>query len=515
MPPPIKHLLIIAAVLLVVGLVYMRIPGTYFCGYDDFLEVHRAAFEDTADPKRVFTTTHFESYKYRPLNRALNLVTYWSGHGDASFFRTRNVLFHLLNIVLVYALAWVLFRRWLTSFTAALLFGLHPLANQAVVGSVMTNTAAHACLLFSLLCFLFSLKKGWGRFVWLPLALIVGWIGVLTYEAAIVVYPMMFAYLVVHYLLTRERLVNWSYVLALTIGSVVCIVAYFAIRAQFVPYSARQAVPGLRTIVKSTAMYTVSLLLPIDWVMANEWFGTPLPSQIGRDTLGPLWLGLAFCAVIIAAVVAWFLLRRFVKQLPMAARSNVLFLLVCVAGVISPLLIFTDKPSETYMYLPVAFAALFVGMFLETVFGQSKSGGRGFFVAVGLLAVLFGCATWVRNNRVKRCGDTAQQIVSSLRQNKLKDGIWFLWLAADPKDPRPVRYGMYGWSNVYTLGETGVQPAAQLVNKNKGLVATVVEPAFFDNHCTNSHDICLWVYKDGVVDQVAKPIVKGTSQTIQ
>src|SRR5512132_3756206 len=84
----LRHLLILSVILLLVGLVYLRIPGTYFCGYDDFLEVHRAAFEDTQQPSRVFTTTHFESYKYRPLNRGLNLITYWIGNGSASFFRT-------------------------------------------------------------------------------------------------------------------------------------------------------------------------------------------------------------------------------------------------------------------------------------------------------------------------------------------------------------------------------------------------------------------------------------------
>src|ERR1041384_5502279 len=96
-----KHILILAAVLAATSFVYAKLPTAYFCAYDDFLEVHRAAFEDTQDPKRVFTTTHFTSYKYRPLNRGLNLLTYWAGSGSATEFRTRNVICHLLNVLLI------------------------------------------------------------------------------------------------------------------------------------------------------------------------------------------------------------------------------------------------------------------------------------------------------------------------------------------------------------------------------------------------------------------------------
>ncbi|MCM3902353.1 MAG: hypothetical protein ND866_11655, partial [Pyrinomonadaceae bacterium] len=155
-----KHVTILAALLMATGLTYWRLPSAYFCAYDDFVEVHRAAFEDTRDPARVFTTTHFSSYKYRPLNRGINLLTYWAGTGQPSYFRTRNLVSHLLNVVLVYLIAWLLFRSVSISSVAALLFGLHPLANQAVAGAVMTNTAAHSMFLIALAAFLLSLKPG-------------------------------------------------------------------------------------------------------------------------------------------------------------------------------------------------------------------------------------------------------------------------------------------------------------------------------------------------------------------
>src|SRR6185369_10041522 len=191
-----KHILILAVVLAATSFVYAKLPTAYFCAYDDFLEVHRAAFEDTKEPAHVFTTTHFESYKYRPLNRGLNLLTYWFRDGEASNFRTRNVLFHLLNVILIYALAWLLFHKRLVAGTAALLFGGHPLAHHAVVGAVMTNSAAHSLLLLSLVLFIVSTRKQTLiRYLLLVLALLCGWLSLVTYEAAIVAYPLLFAYL--------------------------------------------------------------------------------------------------------------------------------------------------------------------------------------------------------------------------------------------------------------------------------------------------------------------------------
>ena len=60
-------------------LLYARVTGAFFCSYDDFYEVHRAAFEDARDPARIFTTAHFGSQRYRPLNRASNDLTYRLG----------------------------------------------------------------------------------------------------------------------------------------------------------------------------------------------------------------------------------------------------------------------------------------------------------------------------------------------------------------------------------------------------------------------------------------------------
>jgi hypothetical protein len=43
---PFRHCLIVLAVLTVTAVLYYNVTNGYFCSYDDFIVVHRAAFVD-------------------------------------------------------------------------------------------------------------------------------------------------------------------------------------------------------------------------------------------------------------------------------------------------------------------------------------------------------------------------------------------------------------------------------------------------------------------------------------
>jgi hypothetical protein len=508
MHPIAKHVLAIFAIVVFVSLLYSRIPGTYFCGYDDFIEIHRAAFEDTRNPERAFTTTHFDSYKYRPLNRILTVLTYWAGDGKASFFRTRNVLWHLLNIVLVYAIGWLLFGRFFVCGAAALLFGVHPLVNQPVVAASYTITIAHAGFLFSLFCFLFSVRRKPGSLVWLCLALLSAWLGIWTYESSVSAFPLVFAYLLIQFAFTRERLVNRRFLLVLTVGTVLLVASFFGMRLLFVSVGARQAIPNAKTMVKAALMDSVALLSPVDAVLANEWCGAPLPSEIHLSSVGKLWWVVLLLSTCAAGLVV--LLRKpLAQRLRASDWPNLVFLLIAIIMSLLPFVVLTLKPSETYLYMSVAFAALLFSSLLETVLGAGTSRSTRsllYGVAVGILVVSFSCATWVRNNRVVRCGNTAKRIMSNLRLEKLNEGLWFVNLAAAPSEPRSRRYGLYGWRGIDTVGESALEPALQWVNNNEMLAARMVGPEFFEKGCIGSRDVCFWVHEDGRVVEVGQKL---------
>ncbi|HEY1267058.1 MAG TPA: hypothetical protein VGH16_07360, partial [Candidatus Binatia bacterium] len=104
-----RHWMYLLLIFAMTAAVYAKVTGAYFCAYDDFLEVHRAAFEDSRNVSEVFTTPHMHSLKYRPLNRLLILWTYYAGGENPLYYRVRNLAFHLANVALVYSLAYLLF----------------------------------------------------------------------------------------------------------------------------------------------------------------------------------------------------------------------------------------------------------------------------------------------------------------------------------------------------------------------------------------------------------------------
>ena len=146
--PFVKRISALFVVLLAVSLPYFQLTKAYFVGYDDFNEFRRTIFVDTRQPSKIFTTGH-SAVKYRPLNRAINYVFYYIGHGSPGIFRTRNVVFHLLNTALLFSLGILLFDSIFIAALGAALFGLNPLAHQSVAGAIWANTAAESMLLIA------------------------------------------------------------------------------------------------------------------------------------------------------------------------------------------------------------------------------------------------------------------------------------------------------------------------------------------------------------------------------
>lgn len=501
-----KHLIVLAAVSLVVIGIYARVTGAYFCAYDDFIEIHRAAFEDSQEPSRMFTTSHFNSYKYRPLNRAVTLMTYWGGDGDPMVFRIRNLSFHLVNVGLVYALGWLLFKSPLVSSVGAALFGLHPLANQTTIGAVWPNTMAHTWFLLASVLLLTSIRRK-PRTLWLIGSAVSAWLSLLMYDTAITVFGVMCVYLAAQRFITRERFVDRQLVIALGSVSGVLVASYFVLRHLFAPRDWEQVTgnaPAMGVVMKNLAMYLVALLSPVDAVFANEVLHFPLPSEIVLSGSTAILWGVATLLVGVGVVVVLWGTRR---DWPNVDWAAVVFLIAGMFLPLLPVLSFSGHPSETYLYLPVAFYGLLVSYGLATTLLVRAP--RVYVSTVLLLILVFGAATSVRNERVVECASTAHRIIRGL-QAELNGDISTVALANVPGEPASRRYGFYGFRGVDTIGHRemanrAVTSALQLLYKNESVKGEVVEAGELINRCGSrpvSGSVCLWVHWDGRVERV-------------
>jgi hypothetical protein len=509
-----QHVILLTIIIAAVTVIYANVTRAYFCAYDDFDNLHQTIFEDAYQPALILTTSHFNSYKYRPLQRLANLLTNCLADGDPTVFRVRNLSFHLVNAILVYSLGWQLFRSAGVSGASALLFGVHPLANQSVIGAIWTNTLAHAGFLLALVMFIAStrVKRFWS--MWLIGALISASLSLFTYDSEIVVFGLMVVYLLL-FVVWRRQAIRVSYIALFVTVSSILLGLYFVLRKLFVPSGWEQVtavLPSPGIIGKNIVMYSAALLNPVDLVLANEWFDTPLPSEITLNTSS--LTAIVILGMFFASSVAIYVVRRLTDD--SLARLSIdwataLLLVFGIGAPLLPTLVFSSHPSETYLYLPVAFYTLLLVYLLAKLSCQTRGlAGFAFYVPIVFLVVVFSAATWVRNQRVSECGQTVHRILHGLPDKVLRNGSWTLAFANVPGEKATRAYGFYGFRGIDTIGDSrvagadgAITRALQLVYRNKSLTGKVVTAKELSSIClakTALRNICVWVHWDGKID---------------
>jgi hypothetical protein len=498
-----KRIWVLLAVLFFVSVPYLQMTQAYFLGYDDFFFVHRS-FEDAKNPSKIFSESHSPGdAKYRPLDRGLDYVTYRLGHGSPFFYRARNLSFHLLNCALVFGLALLLFDSTLTAALAALLFGLNPMVHQVIAGDVWTNTTAASMVLIALILGLRSYYAKKHEFLWLVLAVFAAWIGIFFYEPDAAVLGMIFLYLALDSLRLRRLSKPKSWTGKLALLSAAAVGSVIVIRGLVLHGAHLPAAPPV-VIAKSAAMYAIAMVFPVDPLLANQWFGTPLVSDIRLSAaLMALAVGVSVC-------VLGFLLYAFRRSLraSMASEWFMQCLFLLGATVFSNLLqlVFADHPSETYLYLPEAFFMLFVARMLMALRGVSP---KVFGIVTILLLVSFASATWGRSRRVIHSAAISQRILSELPTSDWKQGDWHIRLASTPGYALSHGYGLYTYRGLATIATedhvSSIEYALEVRTGNELVTADVIPAEQMSQVCgvnPPAREPCFWVYPDGRVEKL-------------
>lgn len=470
-------------VLILTAVLYLGAVGSYFYGYDDFYVVHRTAFEDTKNPSAMVATTHFQSAKYRPGARLLDFAAFHLGQGSPVWFRIRNAGSHLATVGVLYWLALYLFGSTAIAAPAALLFGLHPLANQSILAASWTVTPA-AFLLLASLALLIRSRKSARPAGWLVAALTCLLFSLFVYEAGIVMVGLWLLYLV-------SSRPSKRFAISVLVGLGVALGTFFLARALVVSYQPDHG--SLGSIIRNLTFFGGALLAaPADSVLANDWLGLPLPSEIRLSEPGSLLLPAltALGSLVGIGYLIW------------KSRHNLPWIkLAILAGSIPlwllPFLLFSSHASETYLYLPAASASLFIAAVLQLALPR-----RAFQVVVGLLALTFGAAAYNRTRHVISGAVISERIVHSFPLKLWTQGPWEIY-AAEAEPPLP-RYGLYSYRGLSTIdvgdpGIPGLQDALQLSTGNLKIKATVISNEQMTQASCPPSSSCYWVYGDGRV----------------
>jgi hypothetical protein len=147
-----KTLLALGSALAVSALAYAGLRDVGFTATDTFAEIECGRFESAGGVLRTFAqplfagTAFVEHHLYfRPVV-GLTFGADWALWGlHAPGYHLTNVLIHLANVALVFALALELIGELRTAWIAALLFGLHPI-HEAVVPAIVRRQDSLAAM---------------------------------------------------------------------------------------------------------------------------------------------------------------------------------------------------------------------------------------------------------------------------------------------------------------------------------------------------------------------------------
>lgn len=484
--------------LLLTLIVYSRLVFSYFCGFDDFTNQYRAAFEDSPKPSVVLTTTHFGSPKYRPVSRGVVLLCYWLTPDSALAHRLRNLLSHLFAVAFVFAIAKRLGANQSEATFAATLFGLHPLAHQSTAAAIFGVNFAYAFALAALWMFLSAYESTGKRLILLlGGSAICACMALLTYEAAIAVFAMYGVFLLWQWVRKHPPAAGFvPFGVALVLSQALPLAVFFGTRMLFV--AERMPLISAKIIAKNVALFASALVLPVDLLLLNSLIGSPLPSELlgDREAL----LGFAVAGFIAVSLIAVYFIRssearRRARDLPW---WTFIFLVSGIAFSLAPFLFFTDHASETYTYLPAAFWSIVVAIGISRVAGPG-SAGRVLIVAILLLA---GAAAWMRTERVRHCAAVADRIVSSVPAETWTSGAKVLF--ADAPGIIPLnKFGLYNYRGLATidLADHMLEPledAFRLRFHKAEIKATIVSTEQMTSSCTQT-DPCFFVDAEGNV----------------
>ena len=122
--------LFLAVLLLLVPIVYFKIFGISFFGWDDKdillnnVDVHQFNI-------KAFFSQHYVG-NYAPVTMIVFATDWLLFHGDAVWQHATNILGHTLNVFLVYRLTLLLFPNFRYAILVALIFAMHPMQVETI-----------------------------------------------------------------------------------------------------------------------------------------------------------------------------------------------------------------------------------------------------------------------------------------------------------------------------------------------------------------------------------------------
>ncbi len=308
-----EHAVPLILIAIVSGAVFLNALPSQFVWSDNPMIVDNVHIRDLRNCPRFFAPQYWQMLDaqprtmrgraYRPLVEVSFAVDYAIWRLNPVGWHITSVLWHAVNCVLVYFLAFRIFGDKRAATFCALLFAAHPIHVEAVVWSKARSALLSFTLMFaSLLLYLrYMAAARVGRAAWLYLGSIVAFLLAVTSRASAVVVMPALLVLCVWCLIPRRRLRTG---LVAVLPFVAVLGAFFAFRS-FTPTTFEQTWPmspyeHVLTMLDTVGVYLRLLLLPVGMCLHHP---NPLPKSLWEPEAV---VGLIALLLLVGATVAAF-----------------------------------------------------------------------------------------------------------------------------------------------------------------------------------------------------------------
>ena len=335
---------------------------------------------------------------FRPFTTLTYLFNYaiLGNHDRPAGYHAVNLLIHLANALMIYALATRFIRRFWPAFFIAAIWGVHPVLTEAVTNIVgRADLLAATGLIAGFLAYLQSIEAiGWRRWAWLGSLSAFTFMGVFSKENAVVLPGV----IVVYELAFRKRR-EWRQGLAGLLVTLISMAPMFYQRSVVLAASLPKEVPftdnpilgagfraGRLTAIDVLVRYLWLMLWPARLSSDYSWSEIPIAHGGVKDCI-------ALFAVLALIPAMVFLYRR----------SRGVFFLSCIAlawiaPVCNVLFPIGTIMAERFLYVPLLGFVTCVVLGIYTATKQLRMPAYAPVVVCLLLIAALTGRTWVRNS---------------------------------------------------------------------------------------------------------------------
>jgi tetratricopeptide (TPR) repeat protein len=350
---------------------------------DDSYVVNNVNIRDISfhNLEKVFTSKYVDNYQ--PLTMLTYMVEYQFFQLNPSIYHITNLLLHIINCLLIFALIYALSGQYFLSLLIALLFAVHPMRVESVAWIAERKDVLSSLFYFlSLLLYTQYLKKEKARFYYLcAFSLLCS----LLSKPMAVSQP--FVLLLIDYISNKK----------LNIKMLLAKVPFFVIAALFASialFTQKVSLPSLEYASLSTiqricipfyglVFYVFKTIMPV-----NLCSYYPFPAASDSAMSFKLFAS-PFLVIGVFAAIYYF--RAYSKRLVFGS----LFFLITLLPVLQIVPIGEAIVAERYTYVPMIgiyfIFATFLTFLIEKKFSKNKIVKTGLIVGIGVSLLTFAC----------------------------------------------------------------------------------------------------------------------------